>query len=194
MTEEIVWELFLQCGPILNVHFPRDKITNEHGSYGFVEFKNEEDADYSIKIMHMVKLYGKSIKVNKASQDKRTQEVGANIFVGNLGDNVDEKMLRDVFSAFGIVISTKMMRDVETGSSKKFGFVSYDNFDSSDLAVARMHGQYLDGRAIDVSYAYKKDTKGEKHGSMAERVIAQNRPTQLLAAAQNFNGAPPAKF
>ena len=49
-------------------------------------------------------------------------------------------MLRDVFSAFGIVISTKMMRDVETGSSKKFGFVSYDNFDSSDLAIARMHG------------------------------------------------------
>ena len=89
-----------------------------------------------------------------------------------MGENVDEKMLRDVFSAFGIVISTKMMRDVETGSSKKFGFVSYDNFDSSDLAIARMHGQYLDGRAIDVTYAYKKDTKGEKHGSMAERVIA----------------------
>ena len=154
------------------MHFPRDKITNEHGGYGFVEFKSEEDADYSIKIMHMVKLYGKSIKVNKASQDKRTQEVGANIFVGNLGDNVDEKMLRDVFSAFGIVISTKMMRDVETGSSKKFGFVSYDNFDSSDLAIARMHGQYLDGRAIEVSYAYKKDSKGERHGSMAERVIA----------------------
>ena len=62
-----MWELFLQCGPILNVHFPRDKITNEHGGYGFVEFKSEEDADYSIKIMHMVKLYGKSIKVNKAS-------------------------------------------------------------------------------------------------------------------------------
>ena len=67
VTEEIIWELFLQCGPILNVHFPRDKITNEHGSYGFVEFKTEEDADYSIKIMHMVKLFGKSIKVNKAS-------------------------------------------------------------------------------------------------------------------------------
>ena len=120
---------------MLNVHFPRDKITNEHAAYGFVEFKNEEDADYSIKIMHMIKLFGRPIKVNKASQDKRTQEVGANIFIGNLGDNVDEKMLRDVFSAFGIVISTKIMRDCETGSSKKFGFVSYDNFDSSDLAI-----------------------------------------------------------
>jgi len=25
--------------------------------YGFVEFKSEEDADYAIKIMHMIKLY-----------------------------------------------------------------------------------------------------------------------------------------
>ena len=73
-----------------------------------MEFRTEEDADYSIKIMHMVKLFGKPIKVNKASQDKKTQDIGANLFVGNLHDEVDEKMLRDVFSAFGVVISTKV--------------------------------------------------------------------------------------
>jgi len=56
-----------------------------------VEFKKEEDADYSIKLLHMIKLFGKAIKVNKASQDKRTQEIGANIFVGNLNSSVDEK-------------------------------------------------------------------------------------------------------
>ena len=43
----------------------------------------------------MIKLFGKPIKVKKASQDKRTQEVGANIFVGNLHEDVDEKMLRE---------------------------------------------------------------------------------------------------
>lgn len=30
-----------------------------------------------------------------------------------------------------------------------------------------MNGQYLCNRAITVSYAYKKDTKGERHGTMA---------------------------
>ena len=140
MNEDLVWELFLQCGPIVNVHIPRDKVTNEHQGYGFVEFKSEEDADYSIKIMHMVKLFGKPIKVNKATQDKRTQEVGANIFVGNIHEDVDEKMLRDVFSSFGIVLSTKIMRDPESGVSKRYGFVSYDNFDSSDAAIQSMNG------------------------------------------------------
>jgi len=40
-----------------------------------------------------------------------------------------------------------------------------------------MNGQYLCGKPIDVSYAYKKDAASEKHGTMAERVLAQNRPS-----------------
>jgi splicing factor 3B subunit 4 len=49
-------------------------------------------------------------------------------------------MLRDVFSSFGIVLSTKVMRDPESGSSKRYGFVSYDNFESSDAAITAMNG------------------------------------------------------
>ena len=30
VNEELIWELFLQAGPIVNVHLPRDKVTNEH--------------------------------------------------------------------------------------------------------------------------------------------------------------------
>ena len=56
----------------------------------------------------MIKLYGKPIKVNKASQDKRTQEVGANLFIGNLDAEVDEKSLYETFSAFGHIIYTKV--------------------------------------------------------------------------------------
>ena len=44
---------------------PKDRITQSHQGYGFVEFLGEEDADYSIKIMNMIKLYGKPIRVNK---------------------------------------------------------------------------------------------------------------------------------
>lgn len=50
------------------------------------------------------------------------------------------------------------MRDPESGSTKKYGFVSFDNFDSSDQAINVMNGQYLEGRPVDVSYAYKKDS------------------------------------
>lgn len=49
----------------VNVHIPRDRITQMHQGYGFVEFMGEEDADYAIKIMNMIKLYGKPVRVNK---------------------------------------------------------------------------------------------------------------------------------
>ena len=68
------------------------------------------------------------------------------------------------------------MRDSETGVSKGFGFVSFDSFDTSDAALSAMNGQFLCNKPIHVSYAYKKDTKGERHGSAAERLIAANRP------------------
>ena len=128
----------------------------------------------------MQKLYNRPLKVNRSTQDKNTQEIGANIFVGNLADDVDEKILKDIFATFGVVLSTKIMRDPDTGLSKHYGFVSFDNFESSDKAIQKMKGQYISGKPIEVEYAFKKDTKGERHGSVAERILAANRPVNIM--------------
>ncbi len=40
----------------------------------------------------MIKGYSKPIRVNKASQDKKSMDVGANLFIGNLDPDVDEKV------------------------------------------------------------------------------------------------------
>lgn len=53
------------CSFVVNVHMPKDRVTQAHQGYGFVEFMGEEDADYAIKIMNMIKMYGKPIRVNK---------------------------------------------------------------------------------------------------------------------------------
>lgn len=102
-TEALVWELFVQVGPVVNVFLPKDRISGQHQGYGFVEFMSEEDADYSLKILNMIKLYGKPIRINKAAMDKEANEpdVGATLFIGNLDPMVDEKLLYDTFSAFG---------------------------------------------------------------------------------------------
>ncbi|KAL7231979.1 hypothetical protein ACSBR2_010070 [Camellia fascicularis] len=174
ITEELLWELFVQAGPVVNVYVPKDRVTNLHQGYGFVEFRSEDDADY-------------------ASQDKKSLDVGANLFVGNLDPDVDEKLLYDTFSAFGVIVTNpKIMRDPETGNSRGFGFISYDSFDASDAAIEAMNGQYLCNRQITVSYAYKKDTKGERHGTPAERVLAASNPgTQRSRPHTLFASGPP---
>lgn len=82
------------------------------------------------------------------------------------------------------------MRDPESGNSKGFAFVNFANFEASDAAIEAMNGQYLCNRAISVTYAFKKESKGERHGTAAERLLAaQNplcqvdRPHQLFADA-----------
>lgn len=201
INEELLWELMLQTGPVVNVHMPKDKVSGKHLGYGFAEYRSEEDAEYAIKVLNMVKVFGKPIKVNKASQDKKVLDIGANIFIGNLDPAVDEKLLYDTFTAFGGISQTpKIMYDIETGQSKGYAFVSYDSFEASDLAIECMNGQYLCNRPIIVQYAFKKETPGERHGSQAERILATNqpqrfRPNTLFSGGQGdamAGGVPPA--
>lgn len=195
---------------------PKDRVTQMHQGYGFVEFMGEEDADYAIKIMNMIKLYGKPIRVNKASAHQKNLDVGANIFIGNLDPEVDEKLLYDTFSAFGVILQTpkvrvifeasyfyttefyiflsfsQIMRDPETGNSKGFAFINFASFDASDASIEAMNGQYLCNRPISVSYAFKRDAKGERHGSAAERLLAAQNPlSQADRPHQLFADAPP---
>ena len=193
MTDEIVWELMLQVGRIANVHLPKDRVTQTHQGYGFVEFHSEEDAEYAAKVMNQIRLWGKAIRVNKASADKqKTLDVGAELFVGNLDPMLDERVLYDTFSRFGpLTQAPKISRD-ENNLSKGFGFVSFTNFESSDMAIQHMHGQYLMNKEVTVQYAYKKDGKGERHGDAAERALAASGRAQGVEPA--VQALPPQLF
>jgi len=187
-TEELLTELFAQVGRVHSVYVPKDKITGTHNGYGFVEFVDAIDAEYAIALLNMLKLYGRPLRVSKSSLvDSKSQDVGANLFVGNLDpDTVDEQLLYDTFSTFGTLIRhPKLVRDEATNQSKGFGFVSYDNFQSADTAIECMNNQFFGGgsnRQITVKYALKKDEDGnvtsERHGSRAERMLAEAKREQ----------------
>ena len=87
----------LNAGPVTRVHMPRDKVTGLHQGFGFAEFRSEDDADYACKVINCVKMFGKPIRINKASSDNKTLDIGANLFVGGLDPDADEKLLFDTF-------------------------------------------------------------------------------------------------
>ncbi|KAI1342656.1 hypothetical protein F5Y15DRAFT_311574 [Xylariaceae sp. FL0016] len=204
-TDALIWELMVQAGPVVNVHLPKDRVTQSHQGFGFVEFNGEVDADYAAKIMNGIRLYGKQLRVNKASADKQKPlEIGAELFIGNLDPMVDEKILYDTFSRFGTLIAPPKVARDDNGLSKGYGFVSYSSFDASDDAISNMNGQYLMNKDVSVQYAYKKDGKGERHGDEAERMLAaqakkhnvtvetQPMPPGLLQAPNQTAAPPPA--
>ena len=133
----------------------------------------------------MVVLFGKPIRVNKSAynqSDRLSYDIGANLFIGNLDPEVDEKLLFDTFSAFGPIFgSPKVMREGDGGPSRGFGFVSFESFEAADNAIEAMNGQYLCGRTINVTYAYKKDSQSnERHGSAAERCAHTRKETWVV--------------
>ena len=53
-----------------------------------------------------------------------------NVYVNNFGDDFTSDNLRQEFEKFGIVTSAVVMED-ETGKSKGFGFVSFDDHEAA---------------------------------------------------------------
>ena len=130
----------------------------------------------------MLSLHKKPIRVNKSTTDKRVVDVGSNLFLGNLDPEVNEKLLFDTFSSFGgIIKQPKIMRDIDTGTSKGYGFISFDCFEASDMAIECMNGQFLCNRLISVGYAFKKENPNERHGTQAERMLAANNPMKKVS-------------
>ena len=112
--------------------------------------------------------------------------------LGNLDPEIDEKYLYDTFSAFGVILQTpKIMRDPDTGMSKGIAFINFASFEASDSAMEALNGQFLSNRAIRVSYSFKKDGKGERHGTASERLLASKKPVIFDDKPhQNFSDVP----
>ena len=45
------------CSNAVNVYLPKDRVTNAHQGFGFVEFRGEDDADY-VSSMHACRVGG----------------------------------------------------------------------------------------------------------------------------------------
>jgi splicing factor 3B subunit 4 len=171
VNEKILWELFIQCSPVLSVFIPKDKVTKIHQGFGFVVFQNENDCDYAFRIMNLIKLYGKPIKISKASSDKKIYNIGANIYVGNLPISYDERLIRNVFSNFGTILNLKIIK--QENKEKQHVFIDYSSFEESDNSIKEMNNQIIAGKKIVVEYAYKPNSNKERYGSIAERLLAR---------------------
>ena len=75
------------------------------------------------------------------------------IFVGNLGPDVTEAELADLFKPFGQVTSTNLVRELFSGKLKGFGFVEMPGKQHSRNAIIALNGRELAGRPLQVNEA-----------------------------------------
>ena len=78
------------------------------------------------------------------------------LYVGNLSWGTDEDELRNAFERFGDVRDVKVITDRDTGRSRGFGFVTFENPDDAQTAMSEMDGAEVDGRPLKVNEARER--------------------------------------
>ena len=86
------------------------------------------------------------------------------LFIGGLSWNTDDDSLRQAFEAFGEVTDSKVITDRDTGRSRGFGFVTFNDDAAADEAIAKMDGSSLDDRNIRVNEAHERSRGGGRGG------------------------------
>ena len=85
-----------------------------------------------------------------------------NLFVGSLAYATTDDSLKAFFEEIGPVKSARVITDRESGRSKGFGFVEFENDDDNQKAVDQLNGKELDGRPINVSLARPKEDRPQR--------------------------------
>jgi len=83
---------------------------------------------------------------------------GANLFIYNVPETFTDFDLQSMFSNFGNVVSGNIFRDKNTGFSRGFGFISYDNPVSAEKAIMALNGFHVGSKRLKVQL--KTDGRG----------------------------------
>ena len=86
------------------------------------------------------------------------------LFVGSLSWGTNDDALRTAFSVHGEISEAVVISDRDTGRSRGFGFVTFEDDDAADKAVAALNGTDLDGRTIRVDVAQAKERSNRGGG------------------------------
>jgi cold-inducible RNA-binding protein len=81
------------------------------------------------------------------------------LFVGGLPFSTTDDELKELFAAHGAVASATVVKDRDSGRSKGFGFVEYENDDEGKAAEQALNGSELGGRTISVAEARPKEDR-----------------------------------
>jgi CUG-BP- and ETR3-like factor len=107
-------------------------------------------------------VYGSGGAHAAGDERKEAGPPGANLFVYHIPPTFTDADLAATFQPFGALVSAKVYVDRNTGESKGFGFVSYDNATSAEAAISHMNGFQIGSKRLKVQHK-------KVHGAQAGR-------------------------
>jgi RNA-binding motif protein, X-linked 2 len=119
----------------------------------------------------------------------------AYVFVGGIPYELTEGDVLCVFSQYGEILDLNMPRDRETGKTKGFAFLKYDDQRSTVLAVDNFNGALLLGRTLRVDHSrdyrqMKRRKRKEGEEEKSEEEEEEELDEEGKPRVKGFNVAP----
>lgn len=149
-----------------------DHETNRSRGYGFIMFKEKQDAQQAIQEMNGKSLLNRSLRLNWAhprsenpSHRKPTQvapldyndilahgsETNVTVYVGNLAPELTEAALKEAFSVYGEI------QEVRAYSDKGYGFIMFKERENAAHAIVGLNGKTLGSKQIKCHWGREKE-------------------------------------
>ncbi|KAI0059323.1 RNA-binding domain-containing protein [Artomyces pyxidatus] len=160
-TDESLRKYFSQFGKVDACTIMRDSAGRSR-CFAFLTFDDPASVNAVMVREHF--LDGKIIDPKRAIPRQEHQRA-TKLFIGGLAGSVTSESMREFFSQFGRVVDSTVMLDRETGRSKGFGFVSFEDTDVTPfLGFGNLE---IDGKMIDVKLAQPRSQRDQFEGGGA---------------------------
>ncbi|CAF1145372.1 unnamed protein product [Adineta steineri] len=164
VTEAMLFDKFASAGPLESIRVYRDTITRQSLGYAYVNFQQPADAERAFETMNLDLLRGRPLRIMWTQHNPSLRESGVGtVFIKNLDKNIDNKSLYDVFSAFGNILSCKIMTD-ENGQSKGFGFIHFETQEAADNAINKVNDTLLADKKVYVGRFMSRNQRADFGG------------------------------
>ncbi|CAF0885654.1 unnamed protein product [Didymodactylos carnosus] len=196
LRESDFYQLFARMGSVKLCKLVTDRSTGHSMGYGFIEYVTPEDAIKAIDKYNGYRIEHKTLKVSYAqpksggtSSGGSSQSDGpviknANLYLKDLPDEYDEQTLERMFSKYGDIVKTKILRDPRTRISRGVGFVLMASKQYAERAVEALDGYVPSGSRIPISvkFADPKKMNAGRTTSLPIPSYPGGLPSQLAPA------------
>jgi len=135
-TDKDLISLCSKYGHIVSTKAILDKATNRCKGYGFVDFESPSSALAAVN-----ELQGQGIQAQMARQ---AEQDPTNLYIANLPHSIKENDLEGMFSPYGQVVSTRILRDTNQ-QSRGVGFARMESREKCEAIIAAHNGRSLAG-------------------------------------------------
>ncbi|KAJ4848048.1 hypothetical protein Tsubulata_044383 [Turnera subulata] len=174
-TDEDLKNTFSAYGDITSAVVMKDQ-NGKSRCFGFVNFLNPDAAaaaaaeklngcTFNDKVWYVGRAQRKAdreaelkAKFEQEKMSRYEKLKGANLYLKNIDDDVNDDKLKELFSEFGTITSCKVMLD-QHGRSKGSGFVAFSTPEEASRALFEMNGKMIGKKPLYVAVAQRKEER-----------------------------------